>query len=127
MKENSKIHRVVEITADDLCEFLIHKGYHPTADTRFVVSGTGQNYEEVVVSVGNGGHPDAARPIEATWVEDGDKILPYGLKAYDPNFGDDKNCICGHPYYRHFDTYDDMYPVGCKYCYGQCEEFKEDK
>lgn len=36
--------------------------------------------------------------------------------AYNPDYGDDKMCECGHPYYRHFDTYDDMYPCGCKYC-----------
>jgi hypothetical protein len=42
-------------------------------------------------------------------------------RAYDPNFGDDRLCTCGHPYYRHFDTYEDMYPVGCKYCHGTGE------
>lgn len=36
--------------------------------------------------------------------------------VYDENFGDDKICKCGHPYYRHFDTYDHMSHVGCKYC-----------
>lgn len=36
---------------------------------------------------------------------------------YDPDFGDDKQCKCGHIYYRHFDTYDGMSPVGCKYCF----------
>lgn len=35
---------------------------------------------------------------------------------YDKGFGDDKDCACGHPYYRHFDTYDNMSPIGCKYC-----------
>ena len=35
---------------------------------------------------------------------------------YDPTFGDDVECECGHAYYRHFDTYEDMAPVGCKYC-----------
>lgn len=35
---------------------------------------------------------------------------------YDENFGDDRICKCGHPYYRHFDSYDDMKPIGCKYC-----------
>lgn len=35
---------------------------------------------------------------------------------YDPAFGDEKECRCGHPYYRHFDTYERMGPVGCKYC-----------
>lgn len=42
---------------------------------------------------------------------------------YNPDFGDDRPCICGHPYYRHFDTYEDMTPVGCKYC--QCHTFIE--
>ncbi len=37
-------------------------------------------------------------------------------RKYNPKFGDDKVCGCGHPYYRHFDTYDNMSPVGCKYC-----------
>ncbi len=54
---------------------------------------------------------------------------------YDPDFGDDKLCECGDPYYRHFDTYDNMAPVGCKYCYkysdtygnGNCAGFKEKK
>jgi len=35
---------------------------------------------------------------------------------YDSNFGDEELCTCGHVYYRHFDSYDDMQPVGCKYC-----------
>lgn len=37
-------------------------------------------------------------------------------RRYDPDFGDDRVCSCGHAYYRHFDTYEDMAPVGCKYC-----------
>lgn len=35
---------------------------------------------------------------------------------YNNNFGDEEVCKCGHPYYRHFDSYEDMHPVGCKYC-----------
>ena len=42
---------------------------------------------------------------------------------YDKNFGDTRTCKCGHPYYRHFDSYDEMNPVGCKYCH--CEQFEE--
>lgn len=42
---------------------------------------------------------------------------------YNPDYGDDRMCKCGDPYYRHFDTYDDMYPCGCKYC--DCYEFVE--
>jgi hypothetical protein len=36
-------------------------------------------------------------------------------KAYDQN----AKCAepgCDHPYYRHFDTYENMAIVGCKYC-----------
>jgi len=38
------------------------------------------------------------------------------VTVYDPKYGDDTLCQCGHPYYRHFDTYDHMRHVGCKYC-----------
>ena len=44
------------------------------------------------------------------------------LKEYNPDFGDDKICECGHTYYRHFDSWEGMAPVGCKYC--GCDEFK---
>ena len=53
----------------------------------------------------------------------GEFVLNTERAAYDKGFGDDRKCLCGHPYYRHFDTYDDMYPVGCKYC--ECTEFNE--
>lgn len=44
---------------------------------------------------------------------------------YNTNYGDNRICECGHPYYRHFDTYEEMYACGCKYC--NCFEFKEKK
>ncbi len=44
-----------------------------------------------------------------------------GMQMYDPKFGDSKLCECGHFYERHFDSYDNMDPVGCKYC--SCYEF----
>jgi hypothetical protein len=44
-------------------------------------------------------------------------------KKYNPKFGDERICQCGHMYYRHFDSWDNNYPIGCKYC--ECEEFKE--
>jgi hypothetical protein len=44
-------------------------------------------------------------------------------QQYDPDFGDNRECECGHSYYRHFDSYEDMYPIGCKYC--RCRTFKE--
>lgn len=42
---------------------------------------------------------------------------------YNPIYGDDRICVCGHPYDRHFDSYEDMKNVGCKYC--GCETFVE--
>ena len=54
--------------------------------------------------------------------------LPYIRKEcvtivleYNQNYGDDRLCQCGHEYYRHFDTYEDMKACGCKYC--DCWEF----
>lgn len=53
-------------------------------------------------------------------------------EPYDASFGDDRVCVCSltdkwhpndHRYYRHFDSYDNHRPVGCKYC--DCWEFKE--
>lgn len=38
-------------------------------------------------------------------------------EGYDPKFGDDKRCLCGHTYVRHFDPYEEWAPVGCKYCH----------
>ncbi len=51
------------------------------------------------------------------------KLIIVTETKYNPNFGNDRICICGHPYYRHFDTYDNMEPVGCKCC--ECGIFKE--
>lgn len=57
-------------------------------------------------------------------------------EQYDESFGDNKLCECGHPYYRHFDTYDNMSAIGCKYCSSYsdkhvveqyCPYFKEKK
>lgn len=42
---------------------------------------------------------------------------------YDPEFGDERECACGHSYYRHFDSHEAMAPVGCKYC--ACRRFRE--
>lgn len=42
--------------------------------------------------------------------------------VYDKDFGDKTRCRCNHAYFRHFDTYDAMRPVGCKHC--RCHEFE---
>lgn len=44
-------------------------------------------------------------------------------KRYNPNYGDDRMCKCGHSYYRHFDSYEQMEAIGCKYC--ECYDFEE--
>jgi len=46
-------------------------------------------------------------------------------RKYNPKYGDHKICECGHPYDRHFDGYENMKAVGCKYC--DCFDFKEKK
>jgi len=43
--------------------------------------------------------------------------------AYNPEYGDNRMCTCGHAYIRHFDPYEEMEPTGCKYC--GCFEFVE--
>lgn len=44
---------------------------------------------------------------------------------YNPLFGDDRECQCGHVYYRHFDSYEGMDACGCKYC--ACQHFELSK
>jgi hypothetical protein len=46
-------------------------------------------------------------------------------RRYNPDYGDDRICKCGHSYYRHFDSYENNDPVGCKYC--SCFTFVEKK
>lgn len=51
------------------------------------------------------------------------------IYVYNPDYGDDRVCKCGHSYMRHFDTYSNMDgntmdPVGCKYC--DCFRFQEE-
>lgn len=45
------------------------------------------------------------------------------LSEYNPEYGDNRECKCGHVYYRHFDSYEEMEAIGCKYC--RCYEFVE--
>ena len=44
-------------------------------------------------------------------------------RKYNPDYGDERMCQCGHYYHRHFDTWADMDACGCKYC--ECEDFVE--
>lgn len=51
------------------------------------------------------------------------KTIIEEVRRYNPDYGDYRICKCGHLYYRHFDTYENMDPCGCKYC--QCDTFQE--
>lgn len=44
---------------------------------------------------------------------------------YNPEYGDNRICVCGHTYHRHFDSYENMEACGCKYC--ECYTFVEAK
>lgn len=68
------------------------------------------------------------KAINAVMAEDHIEVkrVANGPDLYDREFGDELECVCGHTYYRHFDSYEDMYPVGCKYCHStdECPGFK---
>lgn len=38
------------------------------------------------------------------------------MRIWNPDYDQSAKCACGHIYSRHFDGYDDMRGVGCKYC-----------
>jgi hypothetical protein len=45
-------------------------------------------------------------------------------RMWNPGHNQEALCSeCQHMYYRHFDSYEDMEPVGCKYC--DCYTFVE--
>jgi hypothetical protein len=44
-------------------------------------------------------------------------------RTWNPNYNQNAECKCGHEYHRHFDSYEEMWPIGCKYC--ECGEFKQ--
>ena len=46
-------------------------------------------------------------------------------KDYNSNYNENEECECGHSYHRHFDSYEKMASVGCKYC--QCYHFTPKK
>jgi len=43
-------------------------------------------------------------------------------RVWNKDYQQNKECICGDSYARHFDPYERMAPVGCKYC--ECMEFR---
>jgi hypothetical protein len=74
-------------------------------------------------------YASSVQEVSSTVIKEG-KDVPYIetevvakaiFREYNSEYGDDKLCKCGHSYYRHFDSWEGMTPVGCKYC--QCDEF----
>jgi hypothetical protein len=63
---------------------------------------------------------DEEVPDEEPYLEE---IVVKRIGKYNPNYGDHRICKCDHSYYRHFDSYEEMYACGCKYC--QCDRFEE--
>ena len=61
-------------------------------------------------------------PFELLAIYTGGIDIDDPTEIYDPEYGDDRECVCGHPYHRHFDSYENMSDVGCKYC--GCRPFK---
>ena len=53
------------------------------------------------------------------------KVVTTTYLLYNPNYGDNRICECGHPYSRHFDGFEEPehQAVGCKYC--PCYTFVE--
>lgn len=80
---------------------------------------TSEQKHELLNKINNGSHTECQEIARELLIA----INECGGRVYDENFGDDKKCSCGHSYYRHFDSYDDMKPVGCKYC--SCSGFVE--
>ncbi len=53
-----------------------------------------------------------------------DEVITH--RHYNPYFGDERMCKCGHSYHRHFDHFEtevDYIDAGCKYC--GCVDFEE--
>lgn len=51
------------------------------------------------------------------------KVIKQTTRKWNSKYDQDAICECGHFYYRHFDSYDNMFPCGCKYC--GCYIFKK--
>lgn len=62
-------------------------------------------------SLGTGDTPYLYKPINSLSQE----------RQWNPKYDNDAVCECGHAYYRHFDSYENNDPVGCKYC--NCHSF----
>ena len=60
--------------------------------------------------------------VELPYVEE---EITHTVRLYNPRFGNNRVCVCGHIYYKHFDFFEAPInqDVGCKYC--ACNNFVE--
>ena len=103
------------ITQTELIALLREKA-QPNAKAYAQHAGIAQSYLSDVL---NGRRDPGKSILRALGYE---RVVLYRPLSYDKNYGDDKLCECGHQYHRHFDGYEGMAAVGCKYC--ECGVFK---
>lgn len=96
---------------------------------------TGAKLDEVILLDCLARNPSALVHQNIGWfyskfIRESDSKSPYVVKivvdrefSYNPEYDDHKECECGHDYHRHFDSYENMEAIGCKYC--SCFMFKE--
>ena len=60
--------------------------------------------------------------VEPPYLEE---IIVTVVRKWNPKHDQNTLCCCGHPYERHFDSYEGMDPIGCKYC--ECQSFTQDR
>ena len=114
---------------EDIPCALFHVGVNDKDDE------TGAKLDEIILLDCLAKNPSALLYQNIGWfyerfIMESDSKSPYLFKIkvererlYNPEYGDNRECECGHAYHRHFDSYEDMYNVGCKYC--GCNDFKE--
>ena len=66
-------------------------------------------------------------PFEVDLPRDDKDTYFYGFRVtkfrkWNPKYNQEAECVCGDPYHRHFDSYEGLDPVGCKYC--ECFTFE---
>jgi hypothetical protein len=96
---------------------------------------TGAKLDEIILLDCLAKNPKALLHQNIGWfyerfISESDHTSPYLISikverigVYNPEYGDSRECECGHDYYRHFDSYENMEAIGCKYC--RCDNFKE--
>jgi len=122
-----EVGKVYKVSFDDCCvqgSFISTlKKIEKYSDGDLMDGGTGYYNLEFVNGVKIEGHALDLKEVsqkDQPYLIDLEEI---GNRCYNPEYGDSRICECGHTYYRHFDTYENMSPCGCKYC--GCHTFKE--